>query len=333
MYPNLVFFTELEIDDLQKLFADEQVIRDLQHLKAGVGLGILDLSPERAAIARRLNQAGIPVHAWLLLPIEQGYWFNADNVEHAAALYDSFCEWTEKENLIWTMIGLDIEPDIRIVHALLRSEWRVLPGMVGRALNPCRLRRALTAYQALIERIHTDGYCVESYQMPFIVDDRIARSHFLQRLLGILDLATDREVLMLYSSFARPIGAGLLWSYAPSTRAFGLGVTGGGVDLQNNPGQPLDWQEFSRDLRLAWYWGNYLYIFSLEGCVQQKYLSRLKDFVWDAPITEPGQVERRVTNWRSFFQGILWSLAHLPVLLFAALGLLAVLSYIRRRRS
>jgi hypothetical protein len=72
--PRLTFFCELETADLQALFEDGSVIEDLQSLNAAVSLGLLDLKPERAEIVRRLNRAGLPVTAWLLLPKEQGYY-------------------------------------------------------------------------------------------------------------------------------------------------------------------------------------------------------------------------------------------------------------------
>jgi len=39
---------------------------------------------------RRLNAAGVPVVAWLLLPKEQGYWFNAENSGYALDRYEHF---------------------------------------------------------------------------------------------------------------------------------------------------------------------------------------------------------------------------------------------------
>jgi hypothetical protein len=64
MKPRLTFFCELEADALEALFADSSVIGNLATLEASVSLGILDLSPGRAAVVRRLNEAGIPVIAW-----------------------------------------------------------------------------------------------------------------------------------------------------------------------------------------------------------------------------------------------------------------------------
>ena len=76
-HPELTFFTELSPGDLTELFKGRFVIDDLQALDAALSLAIIDFSEERAAVVKRLNEAGVPVIAWLLLPEEEGYWFNA----------------------------------------------------------------------------------------------------------------------------------------------------------------------------------------------------------------------------------------------------------------
>jgi len=82
-FPKLTFFCELESEPLQTLFQNPEVIQDLSALNGTVSLGIRDLSAVRAEVVRRLNDAGIPVTAWLLLPKEQGYYFNIDNYPEA----------------------------------------------------------------------------------------------------------------------------------------------------------------------------------------------------------------------------------------------------------
>src|SRR3712207_8982240 len=47
---------------------------------------------QRAAVVRQLNTYGIPTIAWLLLPHDQGYWFNLGNYPQAIARYHAFRE-------------------------------------------------------------------------------------------------------------------------------------------------------------------------------------------------------------------------------------------------
>ncbi|QSQ16044.1 hypothetical protein [Myxococcus landrumensis] len=308
MKPNfLTFFCELSPQPLVELFDTRGVVEDLQALRAGVSLGLLDFSPERAEVVRRLNRENIPVTAWLLLPVDQGYWFHAGNVLQARARYEAFRTWTAEQELQWAGVGLDIEPDIQELRAWAESPLRSLPGMLARfILRGGRTREARAGYHALVERIRADGYRVDAYQFPLIVDERQARSSLLRRVAGVLDVPADREVLMLYTSFVRPRGPALLWSYAPGTGALAVGSTGGGVEL---PGvlasSPLDWTELSRDLRLAVRWTHDLHVFSLEGCVKQGFLSRLRVFDWDAPVEPPWVESRRVDAVRRALRGIL----------------------------
>jgi len=192
--PRLTFFCELEAEPLQALLT-EQILARLSALNAAVSLGLLDLSPQRAACVRRLNQAGIPVIAWLLLPKEQGYWFNVANAPQALAFYDRFKAWTESEGLKWAGVGLDIEPDIREFSALARNWPRQIPRWLGRLFWNRRVQRARQLYCQLVARIHADGYLAEAYQFPFIADERHAHTTLLQRLTGLVDLRVDREPL------------------------------------------------------------------------------------------------------------------------------------------
>jgi hypothetical protein len=313
--PRLSFFCELEVGPLDGLF-NEVVVQRLVALKATLCLGVIDLSPERAAVVRRLNRAGVPVVAWLLLPKDQGYWFNARNAPHALDRFEQFIQWTAEQDLSWSGIGLDIEPDIRDLAAFGTNRWRTILKLLPRLFHFRQMRRARTAYRAMIALIHSCGYPVESYQFPQIADERRVGSTVLQRLAGVVDIPVDREVWMLYTSFLRPNGAGVLASYAPEAQAIGLGVTGGGViepGLVNPP--PLTWEEFARDLRLAWLWCDDLFIFSLEGCVEHGYLDRLPTFDWDLPILTPDSSKTRADALRGTIQSGLWLAQRVPYIL------------------
>jgi hypothetical protein len=333
--PRLTFFCELETEPLQALL-DEGLIADLVDLQANLSLGILDLSPERAAVVQRLNQAGIPVIAWLLLPKEQGYWFNLYNASQAAMRYEEFRTWTGEFNLQWAGIGLDIEPDINELAELSKRHWRVLSKVFQRVFRRRYYKHARAAYQALVASIRANGYPVESYQFSMIADERKAGSTLLQRLAGLVDISVDKEVWMLYTSLIRPHGVGLLASYAPEAQAIGLGSTGGGVEMGISI-PPLSWEELARDLRLAWYWCDDLYLFSLEGCVHQGFLKQLKSFGWDYPILLPEESQARIEGWRATLRSLLWLSANAVKLMVIVGGMVllgrCVSLYFKRRST
>jgi hypothetical protein len=303
--PNLTFFCELDPLPLRALFSNTLIPQQLQRLKAGVSLGILDFSPERAAVAQYLNQHGIPLTAWLLLPKDQGYWFNLDNAPLAYARYADFRAWSTAHDLRWEAVGLDIEPDIAALQTLAAHRARGLRQFLRRA-NRSRLAAGKEIYQTLVREIQAAGLRVESYQFPFIVDERRAGSRLVQRLTGVLDLPVDREVLMLYSSFYPSIGAGMLASYGQQAGGIGLGSTGGGVTMDGLVDtRSLSLQDFRRDLLLAARRSPHLYIFSLEGCVEQGFLPYLLDFDWTAPIKPPTAQVIRVNIIRALARLVL----------------------------
>lgn len=327
--PRLTFFCELEPVELQRLF-DNLDLGDLAALNATLSLGIMDFSPERAEVVQRLNQAGIPVIAWLLLPKEQGYWFNLDNVSQAVACYNDFKVWTAQYGLRWAGLGLDIEPDIRELEQFMTRTWSLLPNILRRFFNHRGLRQAQRTYTRLVAEMHADGYRVDSYIHPVIVDERKAGSTLLRRLTGVVDVPVNREVWMVYTSQFRSLGVGLLGSYGPEAQSLALGVTGGGVDLGIGDPRPLTWEEFSRDLRLAWYWCEDIHVFSLEGCVEQGFLKKMVNFAWDQPILIPETAIQRVNNLRSTLSTLLWLSVNLKYMLLGALAAVTLVIGLRR---
>lgn len=307
--PRLTFACELGRDRLAALVSDGSVIEDLKALEAGVALMLSDFSPERAEVVRTLNAAGIPVVAVPLVPLEDGYYFTADNPSRASARYDEWKEWTARHGLRWEGLGLDIEPDVRIYQQVAENPWGVIPIVLRGLRDRDRPQRAATAYTELVDRMRGDGWTVENYQLPPMADERRVGSTLLQRLLGLVDVTTDREVWMLYSSFFGSLGPGLLWSYGPEAPAIAVGSTGGAPDIPGSPRVPtLDWDELARDLSLARHWGDTVLIHSLEGCVEQGFLPRLRSFTW--PAATPPSTARLAGRLRAVLRSTLWASAH-----------------------
>lgn len=320
--PRLTFLSELDGRALEALFRDPGVISRLLELRASISLGTPDLSPERAGVVRRLNEAGIPVIAWQLLPREQGYWYNMCNSPQAVDRYAEFIAWTTREGLQWSGIGVDIEPDIGEFQYLLTQKWRLVRAVLRRGCGKRQMYAARSTYATLLRQMESDGYRVESYEFPFMVDELKAGSTLLRRFLGVTDVPAGRHVLMLYSSFFRPFGSAVLWSYAPDADSVGIGITGGGIDLEGiGYHAPLNWEEFARDLRLARRWRNDLHIFSLEGCVRQGFLEQLPTFDWNRPTRPPQPWTVVVALLRRLLRATLWCSAHPLVVAGALLAL------------
>ena len=232
-----------------------------------------------------------------------------------------------RHELVWDGVGLDIEPDARIYLQIMDGPWGLVPMLAPQLFDRARPARSRTAYRELVARIRADGWRVENYQFPLIADERQAGSTLLQRL-ALVDVTTDREVWMLYTSFLRALGPGLIWAYGPEAAAIGVGTTGGGPDIPGSPQMPsLSWPELARDLRLARHFCDQILIHSLEGCVWQGFLPRLRAFEW-ADVERPPDGARAATALRRSLRAALWASAH-PRLV---LGITAASAWLIRRR-
>lgn len=291
--PDIVFFCELGPLALAELFAQPQLADHLADHGYGVSLGMLDFSPQRAAVVRCLNARGVPVIAWLLLPLEEGYWFNLSNYPQAIARYREFRAWAVREGLQFVAVGMDFEPSLKDIHAARVHGPRHLFNRALLAQRNALYPAAHEAYLDLAAQIRYDGYEVHTYQYPQIVDDRRAGTTVIQRMLDILDLPADQEVLMLYTSTIlrgrlSELGGAWVASYGQHADSIAIGVTGGGVVLDpisglQSPRMTLD--AFRRDLRVAAQYTDVVHIFSLEGCVERGWLAELDAIPWDTPIT------------------------------------------------
>lgn len=332
--PRLTFACELTPEKLTGLFDDAGTLASLKRLEARVSLALVDLSDERAAVVRRINDAGVLTVANLLLPLDRGYFFNLDDAPAAAARYDEFRAWTHDYGLSWDAVALDLEPSAEEMRRLFTPGQRLglLRTVVPRALGRERLRRGTEAYSGLIARMHADGFRVESYQFPFLIEDRMARSSILHRLLSVPDVRTDRDAWMIYTSFQERFGPALLASYGPDAEAIAVGSTGGAAeDLEGVVTPTLDWDGLARDLRLAQRFTDEISIHSLEGCISQGMLGRLEGFEWGVEERVPLLQVRIVDSVRRLLRWILWAAAH-PYA-SAAMLTVGVALFTKRRRG
>jgi hypothetical protein len=279
----LSFFNEQDPPELLDLVGNGVVRGLLLDLEAHVTMGLRDLSDERAEAVKELTAEGIPVGAWLLLEREHGYFATLDNVEAVEVRVAAFRAWVKQHGLGFTALGFDFEPDLRDLDQLFHRPFRTLGAWARRSFDRSRREKALGRYSALLRGLSAEGWKLESYQFPLLLDDRVSKSEFFQRLVGALDVPVEREVVMAYASLLGPLGPGLVDEWTRGAKAIAVGSTGGGID----PLPKLSFDELARDLRLAARSCDDVSIFSLAGCLEHGYLPRLVDFDWDAPVELP----------------------------------------------
>lgn len=303
--PHLTFFVELPAAPLEALFRRPEVLPFLAAQGCGISMGLLDLVPERAGIVRRLESAGVPVTAWLLLDVQDGYWLNADNADRALARWRDTAAWAGREGLQLHRVGLDIEFPRTESEGAIRNRRRAFFSMLRRRRSREQIREAERRYGELVDEIRATGRTVEAYQFPHLLDERAAGTTLLRRALGVLDVPVDDEVYMLYSSYLGGAGARAYFAAAP---CIALGVTGGGVNADNPDARRrfLSWERLSDDLRAAAAHTPNVYVFSLEGCVERGMLPAIAALDWaqPPPALEPRE-ERRARRTRRLTQWLL----------------------------
>lgn len=318
--PGLVFASDSETPKLEALFADPTLIPDLKDLDAGVALSLPELSPERAEVVRRLNDAGVPVIAWMALPASAGYYLNASNAPAAEKRFADFENWTSENGLRWAGVGLDIEPSLGDWAQIQQGRWRLLTTLLERAFDGQRVVRARAAYQNLIREMEAHGYQVETYQLLFVADQRRVHSTILERLFGIVDVRGNDEALMVYSSFNHVLDGAVVWAYGPDAQTIVVGSTAGSGDPKlDQKFAPLNWDEFSRDLTVASHFSKVVGVYSLEGCVRQGFLPKLKYLNWERPVTLSAASVAKAGMFRRRVQTVLWTAAHLLYIVIAFL--------------
>jgi hypothetical protein len=294
--PNLTFFVELGAEPLEELFDHPEVLPFLVEQRCSISMAILDLSPPRAAVVRKLESSGVPVTAWLVLDVEDGYWLNADNSEQALERWRQIAAWAGREDLELQRVGLDIEFPRTESEGAIRDKRQAFFSMLKKRRSQTQIREAERAYQGVVEEIRSSGRSVEVYQFAYLLDERAAGSMLLRRSLGLVDIDVDTEVYMLYSSYMGRAGAE---AYFADAECIALGVTGGGVNAQNPEARPLflSWQSFGRVLRTAAAHSREVYVFSLEGCVEQDMLASIADLDWEEPVPPVPPQEERQARW------------------------------------
>ncbi|MGA7633686.1 MAG: hypothetical protein WCB11_23240 [Terriglobales bacterium] len=310
------------IAPMRALFADHDVVAALHDLHAQVAVAIADFSPERAQVVRFLNQQQIPVIAGVTLQTKDGPYFNADDAAEAPAQIAAFEKWTRENGLRWDAVGLDIEPNFGELAALKNHRWRLITTLLRDSLDGERIERAQRAYSALIRQIQSQGYLVETYTMPYGPVERNLHTTLLDRLLGTVDVHGNENDVMIYTSYARPVGSAIILDLGPYAQGIIVGVTDGLPPAGSGFG-PLDWDEFSSDLIVASHFARHIGVYNLEGCVRQRFLPRLETMDWGGSVVIPAASVSRAKRHVMALSIALWIGSNL-LYLAAAAFLLAV---------
>ena len=324
--PQLSFFNEMESKPLGELFKDTTIIPQLQKLHAEIRMGILDTGVERVAVIKQLNQANIPVVSWLLLPKEKGYWFHSKNGPAAIERYHQIRDWAKRNDLKFSGMGLDLELDINDITLAKEHKFKLLIDIIKRLYDKDRVIAGRKIYQGLIDEIRQDGFKVESYFVPFIRYENEKGNTALQQVSGFLDITTDKDIPMLYSSFmGNSFGLFTVLAKEQGLKAVALGSTGGGFDTTL---PTMQWKHLEYDMKFASSFANEIHIFSLEGAVQKRFLSKINEINFKEPFENRNEEIKKVNDLKSTVLTVSSILSHPTILLVSLLIILTLIIWL-----
>ena len=127
---------------------------------------------------------------------------------------------------------------------------------------------------------------------------------------------------MLYTSYAGPAGAAIIWKLGPDAQSIAICCTDG--DPAANPAV-LDWSRFPRDLIVASHFSHVIGVYDLEGCVRQGFLPRLKTMNWSQSVTIPAVAIRSANHHLRMLR---WSCGSVPTFCLSGLVLLLAIALI-----
>ena len=289
---------------------------------------MLDLSPQRVAVLQQLNEAKIPVIAWLLLPKEEGYWFHSGNAERAFERYQEVKKWAQNNDIQFDGIGIDIEFDFTEIDLVKNNKLKFLQRAFARLYKKEEFLAAKEKYEKLINTIRKDSFTIESYYIPFFRKESEKGRTALQQATRFMDLETDKDIPMIYTSFiGNPYGMLTVLATEENLKYVAIGSTGGGID----PTLPrMSWEDLAYDLRLAAKTAKEIHIFCLEASVEQGFIPQLIGFDFDAPYQEYPEQSTSVKKTEKRIMQVSYLLSHPTLLLLsvaAIFGLIVLLLF------
>ncbi len=185
-----------------------------------------DLSdPDLMSLIRECNASGVEIRAWLVLPVELGYWPSEISADEMFAFSERFLDWTEANQLDVRWICVDMEIPIqqsRLLTELLENgQFLKAAYILARNMDEESFEYAVSVYTDLVESAHARGVSVHCVTFPQVLDDFQDGDHDLQDALQlpVLPVPWDEISVMVYRSHYRDIfgfdmGAYLVYDYS-----------------------------------------------------------------------------------------------------------------------
>ena len=133
-------------------------------------------SPQRADVIPLIetaNQRGVPIVAWLTLPVSEGTFFDEQNAALAPQVIKDFHSWVGAHHLqiADTMLDLEFPTGDQAVTDALAGNPSTLEGMAHADIDPAGQCRAMASYRDAISWAHSNGMSLSGTPINFSIDD------------------------------------------------------------------------------------------------------------------------------------------------------------------
>jgi hypothetical protein len=124
-------------------------------------------------LIRTANRLGVPVVAWVTLPLSEGAFFDEQNAALAPQVVRDFHAWVGANHLDIrdTMLDLEFPTGDQVVTDTLADNLATLEGMAHADIDPAGQCRAMRTYRDTISWAHRHGMTLSGTPISFSVDD------------------------------------------------------------------------------------------------------------------------------------------------------------------
>ncbi|MFD4396855.1 hypothetical protein [Kitasatospora sp. NPDC058478] len=227
------------------------------------------------ALVRQANARGVPVSAWITMPLSEGTFDTSQNAALVRDAVEAFHNWSTANSLQFTQAVLDLESPIgdqAVAQALTGGDLTGFDALLtADSLNPATQCAAIRTYATTIAWAHQNGMRIAGSPVPYALDDLENASIALQAALNITAFPPpgyDQYFVQAYRAFGIDLGSGYVASYFTDMQnRFGaagqVSIGNTGVPPYNNLNTVVD------DVRmLAGLGASTIPVFDLESTVQ-----------------------------------------------------------------
>ncbi|WP_133116974.1 hypothetical protein [Paraburkholderia acidicola] len=175
--------------DLWKLLKKENGFLNLA-VVYGADFGTVDGVTHRddgLNLIKEANAQGVPINAWILLPLSENTFANKQNAQYEKAAVAALIKWETDNNLQINEIALDLEFPIgwKIFTDALHGKYPDINDLKTLNFNPKEQCAAVKTYAEAISYAHDNGVKIVGSPLPFVPADLDAGNMALQDMLNL----------------------------------------------------------------------------------------------------------------------------------------------------